>query len=531
MNKLLISLQRINKIPNYIYIFIFGIFGIIYFQFALTTKGYDDEFWTIGIIENTSWGNMLRYLQTNDIHPPLSYIFDRLIFDFLKNWNYVRGLLSIFLIASTFNLTFYIKRNTHDIHALIYPLFFLSNPAVLMWGTSLRWYTYFLIIFNWLLIIPEKNSKWFEIKLVFSILLLSLTGYITFIFIIPIFLYYYSKHEITWSKKFILISKNIVIYILLFSPQLFFFTKYHASAESSFDGNLFFPIKNLIVGVFSSFLSNQGVLPFSSLGILSTVSTTFLMIFCFRNFTKSKPISNIFIPLLISLLALIISGAAGYLRIFVTLTPIQSKWISDLKINKKKYFFPIFIILITQLYGIQNVISHSGTTKSYFNIPVHEVIQEIDKFANECGSKPIVFHHINALSFHLNRKEIISISHIENSKYKVSKTSKYLEIESPYVNKNDLNKILNSDNNKCAIVVDNFRGFNNFSYSTKIKMLEAMDKIKYSSKKIKNIGLNKNIFISKKIAKDYPKNSITLYKFIDPRNLSDMKIWINLINN
>jgi hypothetical protein len=62
-------------------------------------------------------------------------------------------------------------------------------------------------------------------------------------------------------------------------------------------------------------------------------------------------------------------------------------------------------------------------------------------------------------------------------------------------------------------------------------MLEAMDKIKYSSKKIKNIGLNKNIFISKKIAKDYPKNSVTIYKFIDPRNLSDMKIWINLINN
>ena len=52
---------------------------------------------------------MLRYLQTNDIHPPLSYIFDRLIFDFLKNWNYVRGLLSIFLIASTLILLSILK--------------------------------------------------------------------------------------------------------------------------------------------------------------------------------------------------------------------------------------------------------------------------------------------------------------------------------------------------------------------------------------------------------------------------------------
>ena len=190
---------------------------------------------------------------------------------------------------------------------------------------------------------------------------------------------------------------------------------------------------------------------------------------------------------------------------------------------------------------MQNVISHSGTTKSYFNIPVNEVIQEIDKFAYECGSTPIVFHHIDALSFHLNRKNIISVSHIENNPYRGSNSDKayeikerhlkYLGIYSPYTNKNDFDKILNSNNNKCVMVVDSFRGFNNFSYLTKIKMLDAINKIQYSSKQVKNIGLSKDFFISKKIAKDYPKYSVTLHKFVGPKNLSDMKIWLNLIPN
>ena len=104
-------------------------------------------------------------------------------------------------------------------------------------------------------------------------------------------------------------------------------------------------------------------------------------------------------------------------------------------------------------------------------------------------------------------------------------------IDSPYKNNNDLNKILNSDNNKCVIVVDSFRGFNNFPYLTKIKMLDAINKIQYSSKKVKNIGFSKDFFISKKIAKDYPKYSVTIHKFVDTKNLNDMKIWLNLQSN
>ena len=66
--------------------------------------------------------------------------------------------------------------------------------------------------------------------------------------------------------------------------------------------------------------------------------------------------------------------------------------------------------MISQIYGIQNVLNYSDTTKSYFNVPVRKVLKEIDNFANECESKPIVFHHLPALSYQLKRRDLISIS-------------------------------------------------------------------------------------------------------------------------
>ena len=49
------------------------------------TYGYDDEFNTINIIESLDFRNMYRYLQSNDIHPPLSYLINKLLFNILKD--------------------------------------------------------------------------------------------------------------------------------------------------------------------------------------------------------------------------------------------------------------------------------------------------------------------------------------------------------------------------------------------------------------------------------------------------------------
>ena len=225
-----------NKYLPILYLSIFLILGTIYFYYAITSTGYDDEFWNIGILENTSWNNIVKlfFFDSFDVHPPLSYFADKFLFDLFKNWNYVRAFLSIILIFSTLNLTLFIREKKSDFHAIIFALIFLCNPAVLMWCTSIRWQTYFIIFFNWLLVVPPKKNKWFHAKLIIGLLLLSFTGYITIIFIIPIFFYYYRDYFISWKKKLKLFSIDIFIFSIIYSFQIFLFLKHHIFSKSAF---------------------------------------------------------------------------------------------------------------------------------------------------------------------------------------------------------------------------------------------------------------------------------------------------------
>ena len=105
------TLKKNKYLPIVLYLTIFLILGTIYFYYAITSTGYDDEFWNIGILENTSWPNIVKlfFFDSFDIHPPLSYFADKFLFDLFKNWNYVRAFLATILIFSTLNLTLFIR--------------------------------------------------------------------------------------------------------------------------------------------------------------------------------------------------------------------------------------------------------------------------------------------------------------------------------------------------------------------------------------------------------------------------------------
>ena len=54
------TLKKNKYLPIVLYLTIFLILGTIYFYYAITSTGYDDEFWNIGILENTSWPNIVK---------------------------------------------------------------------------------------------------------------------------------------------------------------------------------------------------------------------------------------------------------------------------------------------------------------------------------------------------------------------------------------------------------------------------------------------------------------------------------------
>lgn len=91
------------------------------------------------------------------------------------------------------------------------------NPAILMWGTSLRWYSYILPVLIWLMAIP-KNNKWHWPKFL-SIVVMGLLGHIIYFILLSVFLYYWLKDERKSNKKQKPFLLRQSLLLLLISPN------------------------------------------------------------------------------------------------------------------------------------------------------------------------------------------------------------------------------------------------------------------------------------------------------------------------
>ena len=182
------------------------------------------------------------------------------------------------------------------------------------------------------------------------------------------------------------------------------------------------------------------------------------------------------------------------MRILVILIPFKALLLSSFKIKKLSYQIACIILILSQLQGFSNAISHSGTTIAYWNVPHKDIFRELEVQSKSCPKDLVVVHHDQAMSFHLNKKQYISISPFENS---FGPSVKNILKESPYHNKNDLNQIFNSKNINCVVVVDTFRGINGIPYEQKIKLLNAVENLNYKSLKSFNFGKNNDIKLNR----------------------------------
>ena len=131
-NKLNFVLNRSS-----LFIFLSSIIFTVYLYVASNNYGFDDEFNTINIVENLDFQSMLQWLQTNDIHPPLSYLVDKILFNIFKSWVLIRIVLSSFVVISIVYLAY--KKFQFSTKSSLFLFFLGFDPGILMWGTSIRW--------------------------------------------------------------------------------------------------------------------------------------------------------------------------------------------------------------------------------------------------------------------------------------------------------------------------------------------------------------------------------------------------------
>jgi hypothetical protein len=124
---------------------VFGSLTVISGLSCLLGTFYDDEIFSIrwATLPFTNVFHFIAYINSNDIHPPVSYLLDKFVFNGLGNWKavqFVNGVVNAAAIAWFHRQA--IEKVASSERILL--TFALATAATSeMWGTGLRWNAYF----------------------------------------------------------------------------------------------------------------------------------------------------------------------------------------------------------------------------------------------------------------------------------------------------------------------------------------------------------------------------------------------------
>jgi hypothetical protein len=479
---------NIEKYRNTLFWIFTILASFLYIVVAYKSKGYDDEFYNISLIEKYGYDS-ISITQNSDVHPPLSYLLNSLFYNIFNNWQIVRVISSLFFITSVLYYALSIKK-TNSFRSILVLILFFSNPGFLMWCTSIRWYSYYIPILIWLLVIPKKNLILIWIKFIIGIIILSYIGYATFLLapVLTILYINHSKNLIKYKRIYFLFS--ILFIIILYIPQFNIFLNFHLPNRFTQTANL---IKN-ISGVLISQFSNQGVFPLSIYGLLSSIGLLLVSfsIIISNKFSILKDTK--FIVYFTGIILFIINGLAYKFRNLICLTPFQLAWISSPKPYKNKpflYGLGLLLIISINIVGVINVYSHNNTTKNSWDMPINETLSLINKLNINKLKNVGIFVNDPALIYYLkNNKNIV----IFNFNSDFEKIDKFIQFET-------------------FLIINTYTGLN---YESDNKfIIKNANKLRNKFKYLTNFKLSEDRYfkLKKKVDKNYPQYRININFF------------------
>jgi len=491
----LASSQILNKQERLLLWLHFALILLIYAATGYYSPGFDDEYFNLMIVERYGIG-VANYTQSTDVHPPLSYLLNAWLYQLIGKWEWIR-MISGILTGTTILATIHRLGKGRDIKFSLILIYLLAfNPAILMWGTSLRWYGYFLPVLIWLMALPSQ-SRWHWPKFFLSFLWLGYTGYISFFIFPPLFLYYWMKDNREKKEKIKAILLPGLLVALAYLPQFIIFYQVHFPRS----GGQVFSLSSGLIGILSTHVSNQGVFPLSIPGIVSALGTLILSIHLLRK-AKEEWKSPYLIPFGLGEMILLASRIAGKIRNLSVMLPLQAIWFTERfsRTTSRWLMIGMGLIVFGNLAGTYNVIQHEDTTKNSWNLPVDDVKRFVLEQTKTSRSHTLIYCHDPILTWHL-----------EKMGYPVRSPYGHHEIS-----------VKNRNFNEVIVIWTN----PGFIYKQRMDLYHfEIDLIKSSSKTRYMIGSDKYAFIKRRKEPRYPNELVNLQLIREPQQIAESSVW------
>lgn len=488
---------------NKIFYILFLIIIFLYAFVGFFSPGYDDEFFNITLIENLGL-KVLSYVQTRDVHPPGSYILNWFFYYVTNSWSIVRMISGFLTAVSIIYAGIFVRKSYGDLSSFFFLIFLAFNPAILMWGTSVRWYSYFIPLLIYLSVVPKSSHKFYWSKLFIGFLILGYFGYAVFIVAPSLLFLYWMQSEQSIENKL----KRVLLWgslsLLGYLSQLYTFVTIHINGSSAQRS----PLLKGFAGFVISHLSNQGVFPISVGGVLCCLGALGILLLSLRKDFRKRLLSSYTLSYFVGIICLILSGLGGKFRNFVLLSPLQAFSLLTILPDFRKNMWikiSLFFFLFGNIIGVYNVVFHTNTTKNSWNFPLKKVLTQLERIRSSCGDEILVFTHDPLLTYVLEKKNYYVVS--------------------PYGQQNS--KVYESKSNyKCTVIAKTFAG--SLEDSKIKKMYTAFER---TSDKIEEkilIGFDPYYSFKKKLDSRYPKYQVEIFVLRYANFDELMKTWQSL---
>jgi len=387
---------------------LFGVFTYISISLLIIFYNhhyYDDEIFNLSKM-SWSFSKIYIYIQNHDVHPPLSYLINKSLYNLFFSY---KAILIFSIIINVLALGYFYKFAKNKLRdnnsKVLLFLFVFINGGLLLWTNSVRWYAYwtplFIILYTFLL----KNRSLTSQKIINISMLLSVMTYInylTFLLIVglAIFFIFFRSDNIN--------IKNIIIfcltYFFLSASQIFFFITVHMHNKESQVSSALNSFLNAIYGI----LNGGSVFIADPIFLLFSIFTFLILIFGFKRiFIYRKEGINFFLLqnvgfLMILSFLMITTGVSGKYRNNIALSIpfyfIVSYFFYYIKNKKFKYIY-LALALVLSVESTYNLISHANTSKNSYNMPIAKLEKRILP-----SNKNLIFSHDPVISFYFSTK-------------------------------------------------------------------------------------------------------------------------------
>lgn len=366
----------------------------LYVATGALSSGFDDETYTIGWITSAeSLSGLLRILAGSDLHPPGSYLAVRWLHELTGSFAATRA------IAGALNavMLWWLWRETAPrapLAAFFAWLALCLSPTMLLWGATLRWYSWFLPVVIAFLILIRRNpaDRWrFWGGFAIAAVVLVHIGYFALVMLPALIAAALWRRRDRLRSEGWLIAGLAALSLAAIAPQLILVMPgqlRHGILQHEQ------PLLFKALGAGLDAFATHAAMPLSLPAAAFVLGNLILLGAAIRRGRAAfaTPAAIVFLGGLAGAFA---AGLTGHFRSLVVLSPAKGIWQGQLFAglgDRAWRLAALGLFLAGTLVGLTNVVTHRDTTKSGWNSPYRAVLESVSDFRQRCPDAPVATH-------------------------------------------------------------------------------------------------------------------------------------------